>query len=186
MKTFLITAVIIVGLLGGVAVATIGMYVSYHNQAVQSEESIVAQYDNGRNVLSNTTTRILEMAQVNEMYRDDLRDIVEATFEGRYGDDGSNSAWQWIQEQNPELDSAVYTNLQATIESGRNEFKTAQTRLLDYRRQYKQSLNQFVSGFFMNLAGFPKIDLDEYDIIVEDGVQGRFDNKKDEVLQIRG
>ena len=175
----------IVALILAAVVVVGGTFISYYNQAVDMETSIEAQYNDNRNVLSATTTKIMEMAQVNDMYRDDLREIVEATFQGRYGDNGSQSAWQWIQEQNPQLDSSVYTNLQATIEAGRNEFKTSQTRLTDYRRQYNKLLRSAVSGFILNILGFPKIDLDKYNIIVEGSVQERFDEGEDQILDIR-
>lgn len=190
MKNVFVVGGIVVALILALVIGCIGMYTSNYNQAVSFETSIEAQYDENRNVLSNTTTRIMEMAQVNEMYKDDLKEVVEATFQGRYGDNGSNAAWQWIQEQNPQVDSSIYTNLQATIESGRNEFKTSQTRLIDYRRQYESALRRNIpivgSGWWMRLAGFPTIDLEDYEILVEGSVQDRFDSGEDQVLDIRG
>ena len=35
------------------------------------------------------------------------------------------------------------------------------------------------------MAAFPRIDLNQFDIIVEDEVQGRFDRGRDEILQLR-
>ena len=128
-----IGAMIMVGVISIIGLG-IFAYVNNHNSAVDSEAAIQAQYDQGRNVLSATTTRIMEMAQVPEMYRDDLLQVVEATFEGRYGEDGSRATWQWIQEQNIQLEDGLYRNLQASIESGRNDFRNTQARLIDHRR----------------------------------------------------
>lgn len=191
MKGVLIGLAIFFALTIAVAVVGFGTYTSNFNKAVEFETTIEAQWDENRNVLSATTTRVMEMAQVNEMYRDDLKEIVEATFQGRYGDDGSDAAWQWIQEQNPQVDSSLYTNLQATIEAGRNEFKTSQTRLIDHRRQYQTALRKNIpivgTGWWMRMAGFPSedFDFDKYDILVEGSVQDRFDNGEDQVLDIR-
>lgn len=170
-------------------VAAIGMYYTNHNLAVDNETSIVAEYDNARNVLSNTTTRVMEMNQIPSNYRDDLMQIIEATFEGRYGENGSQATWQWLQEQNIPLNDALYANVQASIEAGRNEFRNAQQRLIDRRRVYLAQLERdllFSSGWWMSMAGFPNIDLDKYNIIIEGSVQNRFDNQQDEILNLRG
>jgi len=169
-----------------VAVAVfVGLYISNSNRGASMEESIVASYEVNRNVLSNTTARVMEMAQVNEMYRDDLSGIIEDTFTGRYGADGSQAVFQWINEQNIPLDPGLYRNLQASIEAGRNEFRNSQDRLIDHRRHYQRQLRFVVSGFFLRLAGYPMIDLDEYDIIILDEVNQRFESGTDQLLDIR-
>ena len=149
------------------------------------KKTIVAQYDNNRNILSNYTTRIMEMAQVNDMYRDDLMGVIEQTFSGRYGEDGSKAVFQFIQENNMNLDSSMYRAIQSSMESGRLEFQNNQTRLIDLRRNYETAMGYVVKGFFINLAGYPKIDLTKYDIIVESTTQERFDTKVDKPLKLR-
>jgi hypothetical protein len=162
-----------------------GLYVSNHNRAVDLESQVVAQYEDMRNTMSNYTLKLQEMIQVTDIYKEDLRDIVEATFTGRYGEDGSQAMFQWIQEQNIQLDASVYKNIQVTMESGRTEFQNKQTRLLDTKRIYQKELNSFVSGFFMRLAGYPEIDLDKYHIIVEESTQQKFENGTDSAVQLR-
>lgn len=163
----------------------VGLYISNSNHGATMEENIVAAYEVNRNVLSNTTARVMEMAQVNEMYRDDLSGIIEDTFTGRYGDDGSQAVFQWIQEQNIPLDVSLYRTLQASIEAGRNEFKNSQDRLIDHRRQYQRELRLVVTGFFLRLAGYPMIDLNKYDIIILQEIDERFNNGTDQLLDIR-
>ena len=45
------------------------------------------------------------------------------------------------------------------IESGRNEFLAAQSKLIDQRRQYQTALGNVWGGWWMRLAGYPHIDL---------------------------
>jgi len=183
-----IWAIVLVGFFAfmialGVTVA--GVFWSTYNSAVDNEENIVAQYDSTKNALSNATTRIMEAAQVNDMYRDDLLEIVQATFSGRYGEDGSQASWQWLQEQNPQLDSGLYRDLQAIIAAGRKEFQTSQDRLIELRRVYIKQTRTLPTSLVLQIMGFPKIDLNKYNIIIEGGVQDRFDNGQDEILNIR-
>ena len=162
-----------------------GMYVSYNDQAVDLETRIVAQHDNLKNIKSNYTLKIQEIVQVADKYKDDLRDIVDATFEGRYGEDGSQAMFQWIQEQNINLDPSVYKEIQVTIKAGRAEFQNAQTGFLDTKRIYERQLQSFISGFFMkSINDFPRIDLDEYKTIVADSTRKEFETGTDSAIKI--
>lgn len=185
MKAVVVAVSVMFALLLSVVVAFTGLYISNANWANGMEKTIVAQYDNNRNILSNYTTRIMEMAQVNDMYRDDLMGVIEQTFSGRYGEDGSKAVFQFIQENNMNLDSSMYRAIQSSMESGRLEFQNNQTRLIDLRRNYETAMGYVVKGFFITLAGYPKIDLTKYDIIVESTTQERFDTKIDKPLKLR-
>lgn len=183
---------VLIGVVGGLIALIVaimvsfgGLYVSNFNRAVDLESQVVAQHEDLRNTMSNYTLKIQEMVQVTDMYKDDLREIVEATFTGRYGEDGSQAMFQWIQEQNIQLDASVYKNIQVTMESGRNEFQNKQTRLLDTKRIYERELKSFVSGFFMRLAGKPDINLDEYRIIVDQSTQEKFESGIDSAVKLR-
>lgn len=175
----------LVGLLVTLGIAFGGMYVSNFNRAVDLESQIVAQYEDARNTMSNYTLKLQEMIQVTDIYKDDLREIVEATFTGRYGDNGSQAMFQWIQEQNLQLDPSLYKNIQVTMDAGRTEFQNKQTLLLDTRRIYQKELNSFLSGFFMRLAGKPDIDLDKYNIIVDQSTQTKFETGVDSAVKLR-
>ena len=185
MRALLITLVITVTLLLGTGVTVVGLYVSNSNYANTAENRITSQYDVMRNVRSSYTLKIMDMAQVPSMYKDDLMDVITATFEGRYGNDGSKAVFQFIQEQNMQLDSKLYSNIQAAMEAGRNEFQVSQNRLIDLKRQYETSMGYVVKGMFIRMAGFPKIDLGKYDIIIEATTQELFDTKVDKAIKLR-
>lgn len=173
----------------GVAFAFVAIiatsYISANNKGTDYEEVIVASYEDVQNVYSNMGAKLQEAAQVPAMQRDDLTQVITAALNARYGEDGSNAAFQWIQEQNPNIDSAVYTQIQRIIEAGRNDFQLSQTRLIDQKRAYSAQLRYFWSGMWLSAAGFPTIDLDEYSIVTTARSQETFRTGVDTPLQLQ-
>jgi hypothetical protein len=114
-----------------------------------------------------------------------LTAVVTAALEGRYGEDGSRAVFQFIQEQNPQIDSTVYVQLQRIIESGRTEFAAAQTRLVDQRRVYETALGSFWQGTWMSVAGYPRINLEDYAIVSTARADEAFRTGVEEPMQLR-
>lgn len=166
-------------LLGGIN------YVKYSNMGVDYEQRIKATYDVNKITLNALTTKVQEVAQVPDMYKKDLQDVIKQTFEGRYGEDGSQAVFQMIQENNMNLDPTMYRQIQQVMESGRNEFKTSQQQLVDVTRNYEASLGYVWSGFWLRVAGYPKINLSEYKIIVTDEVDQKMKSGKDSVIKLK-
>ena len=182
MKAGIIAAVVV----GVVAVGAIGSYISYANYGNRAEVAIKAKYADNENVYANGTQKVMEIAQVPSMYAADLKTIVTAAIQGRYGENGSQATFQWLKEQNPGLDPAMYTKIQQVIESFRNEFKNAQTALLDQCRSYETNRGNVWSGFWLNLAGYPKMDIDKMCTIVStDKARQTFETKRDTGIQLR-
>lgn len=159
-------------------------YVQYHDLGVQYETKLDATWKENKVVLNTYTTKVQEVAQVPGMYKKDLMQVVEATFQGRYGKDGSKAVFQFIQEKNMNLDPQMYRQIQQVIESGRNDFKTSQTTLIDVKRSYEQQLGKFWSGMWMKFAGYPKVDLNKYQIVVLEDVDAKFESGKDSVIKL--
>jgi len=107
---------------------------------------------------------------------------LRADLEGRYGADGSQATFQWIQERQLPFDSTLYSRIQVAIESGRKDFANNQRQLLDIKRGYETSLNSIPRGWFLNLAGYPKEDLSKYRAIVTADTQRKFEIGIDEPL----
>ena len=143
-------------------------YVNTSNEGTRYEVGIEKQHKATQNVLSAYTLKVQEMAQVPDKYKEDLKGVISATFEGRYGKDGSKAVMQWIQEQNLQFDSKLYLNLQAVMEAGRDEFKLAQDKKLDICGNYEAARGYVVKGWFLGFAGFPKKDVDTLCKIVLD------------------
>ena len=159
-------------------------YIGAANYGNASEQALQAKLSDSQNILANYTTSIAEMIQVPEMYKKDLGDIIDKTFKGRYGDGGSKAMFQFIKEQNLNLDPSMYKNVQQKMESGRNEFKDSQTALIDYKRSYMTSLGSFWDGFWLKRAGYPKMDLAAIQPVINDHTAEAFKTHRDEGIKL--
>jgi hypothetical protein len=181
MKPIIATAIGVGSIVGVLAVS----YISAYNTANRLEQRIQATYVDNQNVLAQYSNRIAEAAQIPAMQRDDLAEVVTAALDARYGEDGSQAMIQWIQEQNPTIDSTVYVELQRIISAGRQDFQTAQTRLIDQKRVYETAMGSFWQGTWMGLAGYPRINLDDFGIVTNARTDEVFSTGQEEAIQLR-
>jgi len=180
--------IVIGGLVSTIALLialVVGMFISANNYGVTAEQSIVAAYDDNRNILSNYSKKVIEATQVPAMYTADLTKVVTASMEGRYGADGSKATFQWLKEMNIPFDSSIYKKVQQLIESGRNDFQVGQTSLIDKKRAYQTELGKFPRSMFMSFLGFPKIDMKKYDIVTDNRTETSFETKREEAIDLR-
>lgn len=139
-------------------------YISAVNEGARMEATIEQLDRQSENRLSAYVAKIQTMAKVPDKYVEGLTKVIKETFEGRYGapgEDRSGKLMNWITEQNITLDSKVYLRLQDEISAGQEEFAIAQTRKLEQCAVYKTNLQYFWKGKFLNLAGYPKADLNK-------------------------
>jgi len=175
----------VLGMLAVVAVSLFGTYVSYFNRGNTMEKAITAQYEENQNILSQYSLRVAEAAQVTELYTDDLKEVVGAAMAGRYGENGSQAVFQWLQEQNPNVDPALYVQVQRVIEAGRNRFENGQTALIEKKRVYETELGSFWGSIWFGVAGYPKIDLDDYPVIKSEHSNNAFETGIDRGINLR-
>jgi len=149
------------------------------------EVGIPAQYEQNKNDYDNFFKKIKEMAQVPDMYVNDFEEIIGKDMEGRYGADGSKAIFQWIQEHDIKLDTALYIKIQQAIEVGRNQFAANQSNLIAVGQAYDNYRADPLNGFFANLLGYPKIDLNKYGIVTSEHTEKVFEDKKSEPLELR-
>ncbi len=162
--------------------AVIGIY----NNCISQEATIKAQYKQNQNNYDNYFKKVKEMAQVPEMYVEDMKKLWDGVMTGRYGQNGSKATWQWIKEHNPNIDPSLYTKIQNEIAAGRTDFENNQKLLLDKKRVYEDTyLKTFPGGFIASLMGFPKMDLSKMDIITSEETEKAFKEKKAGAIQIR-
>lgn len=177
------------GVLGTIAVVgvllLIGVFgyfvmgVSISNQAATLEAQLQAQYKDNQNIYDNYFKKVKEIAQVPDMYVEDLQKVYKTAIGARYGADGSKAMFQFIKEHNPTFDSSLYTKIQQVIEAGRKDFEVAQRTLLDKKSVYTMKLDQFPFGFFARANGWPKMNLKEIDIVTSDRTDKVFETKRD-------
>lgn len=169
-----------------VTVLIVGNYITYANYGNSIENNIKATYDHNQNILAQYGQKVVEAAQVPDMMRDDVVKVATAAMSTRYGAEGSKAVFQMIREQNPSIDSKLYIQIQQIIESGRNEFQAAQSKLIDQRRQYSTSLGTVWGGKWLAFAGYPKIDLDtEYLPISTDRAKDAFKKGIEAPIKLR-
>lgn len=170
-----------------VGIATVAIsYISANNDGARMENQINQLNKDSENKLSKYTLEIGELIQVPEMYKNDLKEVITATFSGRYGPDGSKAVMQWIQERNLNFDSSLYKNIQIQISAGRKEFEIAQTRKLEQCTVYENNLAYFWKGMWLNMAGYPKRDLAKLCQVVSDTrTQASFERGTQESIKLR-
>lgn len=148
------------GVIVAIIVVVVGILLSYANKAVDYEQNINKFDRASMNTLSSYTLKVKEMAQVPDMYAEQLKSIIQATFEGRYGENGSQATFQWIQEQNLQFDPSMFIQLQTVMNSGRDEFKLSQDRKLEICTNYDILTNRPVSKFILSILGYPSEGID--------------------------
>ena len=187
MKALSVALLAVLGAVALIAFWGVSSYVGAYNYGNTSEKALQAALDHNKNVLSQYTTKIAEMAQVPAMQRNDLSKVIQAAFQGRYGDQGSQAVFQAIKENYPgQLDNKLYENLQSVMEAGRNDFQAAQDTLIDRKRQYETDLGSFPRGFFLHMAGYPKINLADIKVISNTHTEKAYDTGVDDGVQLPG
>lgn len=178
----LISVVIFIIITAGIVGSS---YIGNYNYGNRAEKTIMATWEDNENILSQYSLKVMEIAQVPEIYKNNVKEIVTAEMSGRYGENGSSAMMQWLKEQNPELDSKLYIKVQQVMEAGRNEFQVAQTRLVDQKRIYNTNLGYLWRGFWLRIAGYPKINLNDYKVIVSEHTNEVFDTGIDKGIKLQ-
>jgi len=164
-------------------------YIGAFNSGNSQEQGIDGAVKASQTSLSTMTQTVMEMAQVEPMYREALKEVITAGLEGRYGEDGADGLLIAITEAYPgQLDSGLYTRIQDAIESGRRNFADSQNNITSRVQNYKTDLGSFWTGFWLARAGYPRIDLTEakYNPIINNQTRVSFDTGIDTGIQLPG
>lgn len=175
---------VIGGLAGLVLSYCVTAYVSAFNYGNRAENIIVAEHRNMENILSQYSNQIMELVQVPEAMTSDLLEVIEAEMSGRYQGGRAGAVMSWVQERPAINNTAIYAGIQLAMTAGRNKFENAQTKFIDTKRQYETELGYLVRGFWLSTSGYPKINLDDYDIVTSSYSNNAFANGVEDGLQI--
>ena len=148
------------GTVGLLALLTAGSGISFYNEAVGQENSIVATYKDSQLQYDKFWKTVKETAQVTDAYKDDFKEVFLGSMDARY--EGKDPAFSFIMESNPSLDPTLYLKVQNVIESGRADFTRSQTTLVDKQRRYETSIETFPNVVLAGFFDFPKVQVGEY------------------------
>jgi hypothetical protein len=176
----LVIGLVAVGFFGLIALTGFSSYVSAYNYGNTAENQLKAVQTDNRNILAQYGQKVQETAQVPAMYRDDLTKVLATDLGGRYGKNGSSATFQFLKEHNVNLDPKLYQQIQQIIESGRDNFENGQRHQIDVRRQYETQLGTFWGGMWLKFAGYPKINLADFDIVSTGRADDAFKNHRED------
>lgn len=180
----LIGVIIAIAIILCLAVPAIFGYVSAYNLGNRTENQLTAMLENNENIYANGTQKVIEIAQVPSMYAEQVSKVTREAIQGRYGQDGSKAVFQFLQEQNPQLDPAIFAKIQVVIEEFRNKFELAQRDMIDVKRMYNTQLGSLWTGFWLGVAGYPKVDMKKFEIVTTERARQTFDTKRDQGINL--
>ena len=180
----LIGVIIAIAIVLCLAVPAIFGYVSAYNLGNRTENQLTAMLENNENIYANGTQKVIEIAQVPSMYAEQVGKVTREAIQGRYGQDGSKAVFQFLQEQNPQLDHAIFAKIQVVIEEFRNKFELAQRDMIDVKRMYNTQLGSLWTGFWLGVAGYPKVDMKKFEIVTTERARQTFDTKRDQGINL--
>lgn len=163
--------VIIAVLIGG------GTLWSHRNTAVELEETIKAQYTANQSNYDAMWKSLKEMTQVTELQAEQFKDVYTDLITGRNQDTGL--LFKAIQEQNPQLDTTVYTEIQREISSNRKVFDNNQKKIADIIREYNTYIKKH--PIMAALTSRTEIDSSDYIVTSDKTDKAFFTGKDDEI-----
>ena len=152
-------------------------YIGAYDKGVRYEQEIKAAWENNEQILGSFKVKLMNAIGTSKMNAGQVTALIEAANKARYGGEGSKASWQWLQENNLQLDQSINKQILQIVEAGQDEFKVAQTRMIDTKRSYSTAIEkQYLlgEGWWLKMAGFPRINLADYKTISSEGAQEAF------------
>lgn len=137
-----------------------GYTVTKRNSFVRQEIAITASYDANKATLDKITQTIQGSGLAADKYGDIVIKAITAAMTGRYGPEGSKAAMQWIQENQPNIDPAIFNKLQQVIEANYAEWASAQITLRDRVRVYETDTQEWPGALVAGALGYPRKGFD--------------------------
>lgn len=126
------------------------MNISYNNTAERIRTDVEAQYKKIETDYEKMSRVILQQAGIVNKYSNDFKEIYKGMMTGRYGQDGSKAMWQWIKEQNPQIDASLYSKLMVTVEAQRTTFSRKQEQVASMVAEYNKMLRTAPAKWFVD------------------------------------
>ena len=87
----LVAVLSVFGIIAAIVGFVVILYFSASNYGVKAEAELEAVWVNNQNILGQYTLKVQEIAQVPEMYKNDLKEVMQAELSARYGKEGSQA-----------------------------------------------------------------------------------------------
>jgi len=159
--------------------ATACTAISFNNGCVDLENQLKAQWEKNQAVYDTMWKSVQETAGVAEAHADKVKEIAIATIEGRYKND-NQVLFKAIAEANGQpLPADLYKKVQQIIEAKRNEFQANQTTLVAMKQTYNNKLQKFPGSVYAGVMGFPRIKMEDYEIVTSSKTKKTFETKED-------
>ena len=123
------------------------MFFTYNNKEIYLRKEADAQRKKIESTHDKMWKVIKQKAEVSDKYRETFERVYPEIIAGRYSD--GSSAMKWIQEANPNFDTALYNDLMQAIEIQRTHLHNAQTRMLDVIRERASLIESYPSRWFI-------------------------------------
>ena len=173
-----IAFVVLVMVVGAISVTT---FLVHRSTVIHLQSKIESQYSTNKSSYDNMWKSFKESAQVTDMQAEDFKDTYEGMISGRYEND-KNLLVKVVQEQNPSLNGAAYTELQQQVEDGRAKFHNNQEKISDMIGEYNADIQNY---FVMNaICNFKKLDPNDY-IVTSEKTENAFKTGKDDEIKLR-
>lgn len=128
---------IVVGCLAIILIISyIGMKFSYQNKEIELRNEAKAQQESNKVIYDKVWKTIAQVAQVADKYESAFQKIYLKVMDARYSKESDQLLFKFVQEQNPNLSTELYSQINDAVSANRAEFANVQKRLIDIKREH--------------------------------------------------
>jgi hypothetical protein len=139
-------------------------YTSNASYGARVEREIQAIQQTKVSILVHYRMRVREVVQVPESHSAEFAEVLEHAISDWHEADGMRSAVKWIKDHGLQFTGAEYNHIRTCIELGQSDYRREEIRLAATVRAYRTNLGYVWSGFWLQVAGYPSIDLAKYEL----------------------
>lgn len=161
-----------------VAVLLFGTVWSTRSKAIKLRNQIDAQYTANKSNYDTMWKTFQENAQVTELQADQFKDVYNDLFKGRAD---SGQLINAVKEQNPSMNTEVYTKLQDTITSSRKVFDKNQKTISDMIGNYNSYIQ---TNFITQFMSFETLNADDF-VVLSAKTNNAFVTGEDDAINLK-
>ena len=143
------------------------------------QEDINATYTANQVAFDTKWKKFKELAQVSKLQEQQFKDVYTDLITGRNQD--KNLLMKMVQEDNPQLDTSVYTKIQEAIITDESDFKNDQKDIVSKVATYNQYINRH--PVVVSLITAKKMDPNKF-VVTSNTTQNAFETGKSDEVNI--